>query len=287
MNLKILRYYQSWKDLKNNKLTIIPKNIKNDNSTFIKDYVPWNDSCAVKKYKFHANPIKHYRKQYTNINSSVSTFSRSSMIGILDRPGGTINSLIDENDCDSINNNLNHNIITHFNTLNDCKNNSSDRYEDPITKKIYCTSLNPAALVIKTATTVLSQNYSSSHREYLYNKCKTFNQNLPSQNDIAINNGTRTINCNDITTCVTFNPSNKTFQTQGPVSSSARTHSLKYGCIDGVSCNRRVSINNCPSNLSLHECASLKKLLNNPSSVCVGCINDPASIRRKRIKILR
>jgi hypothetical protein len=31
----------------------------------------------------------------------------------------------------------------------------------------------------------------------------------------------------------------------------------------------------------------MKKLLNNPSAICVGCINDPTTIRRKRITILK
>jgi len=268
MRLLTSKYYQSWKDSTNNKVTIVAKNIKNDIPINNVSYPVWNDDCAIKKYKFNANPIKHYRKQYTNINLSPSTFSKLSLIGLMDKPGGTINSLINENDCTSLANNSNLNIITNFDTLTDC---TSD----------LCSS----ALVIKRATTVLSNNYSSSSREYLYNKCKTFSQNLPSQQK----NGTRTFYCNDVSNanCVTFNPSNKTFQTQGPVSSSARTYSLKYGCMDGASCNKKVSINNCPPTMSLQECATLKKLLNNPSAICVGCINDPSTIRRKRINILK
>jgi len=135
---------------------------------------------------------------------------------------------------------------------------------------------------------LIRNNYSSSHREYIYHKCKTFKQNLPAQySSLDIVNGTITIECNDVTRCVNFTPSNKKFQIQGPVSSSARTHSLKYDCVDGSSCNKKVSINNCPTNKSLQECASLKKLLNNPTPVCVGCINDPSKIRRKRINILK
>lgn len=283
MKLRISKYYQSWKDVTNNKVTIVPKSIKNDIPTNITNYTPWNEECAIKKYKFNANPIKHYRKQYTNINSSSSTFSKLSLIGTMDKPGGTINSQINEDDCTSLANNSNLNIITYFDINNNCKTAIGDKFYDPETNKMQCTSLSQEALVIKTATTVLSDTYSSSSREYLYKKCKSFNQNLPSQQ----REGTRTTVCNNITTCVTFNPSNKTFQTQGPVSSSARTHSLKYGCIDGVPCNKRATINNCPSTMSREECATLKKLLNNPAAICVGCINDPNTIRRKRINILK
>ena len=266
MRLRISKYYQSWKDSTNNIVTIIPKNIKNDNTTNTINYTPWNEDCAIKKYKFNANPIKHYRKQYTNINSASSTYSKLSLVGSLDKPGGTINSQINENDCTKLANNSNLNIITNFDILTDCT-----------------IDLCPAALVIKRATTVLDEDYCSSAREYLYKKCKTFSQNLPSQQD----NGTRTRTCNDVSFCITFNPSNKKFQTQGPVSSSSRTHSLKYECVGGVSCNKRVNVNNCPSTMSLQQCATLKKLLNNPTPVCVGCINEPTTIHRKRINILR
>jgi len=292
MRLRISKYYQSWKDTTNNKVTIVPKNINNKIQTHIKNYTPWPEDCAVKKYKFHANPIKHYRKQYSNVNSSISTFSKLSVIGALDKPGGIINSLISENDCNLLNANSNMNIINHFNVYdinNDCTTGSC-----------------PAALVIKRASTVIRDNvkrakdvkdkdapviinnYSASYREYIYYKCKTFKQNLPAQySSLNIVNGTFITTCNDVTRCVNFTPSNKKFQTQGPVSSSARTHSLKYDCVDGSSCNKKVTINNCPTDKSLLECASLKKLLNNPTPVCAGCINDPSKIRRKRINILK
>ena len=287
MRLRISKYYQSWKDTTNNVVTIIPKNIKNDNTTNSINYPPWNEDCPIKKYKFNANPIKHYRKQYTNVNSASSTYSKLSLIGALDKPGGTINSQITENDCTSLAQNSNLNMLTYFDINNNCKTAIGDKFYDPVTNKMQCISLRPEALVIKRATTVLSEDYSSSAREYLYKKCKTFNQNLPSQYDTIINNGTQTRPCNNITTCVTFNPSNKKFQTQGPVSSSSRTHSLKYGCIGGVPCNKKVTINNCPSTMSLQECASLKNLLNKPTPLCFGCINEPSTIRRKRINILR
>ena len=287
MRLRISKYYQSWKDLPNNKVTIVPKNIKNDEVTNPRTYSAWPEDCAIKKYKFHANPIKHYRKQYTNINSSQNTFSKLSFIGTLDKPGGTINTQINEINCNDVKSNSNLHILTYFDINNSCKTNVGDKFYDPITNKMQCTSLNPEALVIKTATTILSDNYSSSNKEYLYNKCKTFAQNLPFQNDITLNNGTLTKTCNGIVSCVKYTPSNTKFQTQGPVSSSARTHSLKYRCVDGVPCKKQVAINNCPLTMSIEECSGLKKLLNSPTPVCVGCINDPTTIRRKRINILK
>ena len=57
MKLRISKYYQSWKDITNNKVTIVPKNIKNDIPTNITNYTPWNEECAIKKYKFNQ---KHF-----------------------------------------------------------------------------------------------------------------------------------------------------------------------------------------------------------------------------------
>ena len=272
----------SWKSEINNNTTIIPKNIKNSNVSTSKEYKKWSEDCPNKKYKFNANPIKHYRKQYTNVDSK-NTFSNMSLVGSMDKPGNNI--ITQNNNCDSSLNNLN--MLTYIHKNIDCNTLSNDKFFDSSLNKVVCNSLHPSALVIKRATTNLSNNYSSSHREYLNNKCKTYNQNLPINNDINNNNGTTTLDCNGKISCTTYNPSNKKFQQQGPVISSARTFSLKYGCKDGGSCKVDSNINNCPPNMSLEECNNLKSLLNSPNPVCYGCINDPTKIRRKRINILK
>ena len=266
----------SWKSPINNNITIVPKNIKNDLPTNSNECKVWSEDCPIKAYKFNANPIKHYRKQYVNVDSKANTFSNLSLIGSMDKPGNNIvTQQLNQNDyCSQAITNLN--IITYLRKDNDCLNNSIDKFFDATLNKVVCNSLHPSALVIKTATTNLSNNYSSSQREYLYNKNKTFKQNLPLNKE----------NTNDNkTSCVTYAPSNKKFQTQGSVSSSARTFSLKYGCLDGVSCNKEATINDCPANMSLKECNDLKKIVNSP--LCYGCINDPTKIRRKRINILK
>lgn len=274
----------SWKSEINNNITIVPKNIKNNVSSNSNPCIPWNINCPVKKYKFNANPIKHYRKQYVNIDAKNNTFSNLSLIGSMDKPGNNIvTPNFNNNDCSLTNLNM----LTYLHNNIDCVNVSSDKLYDATLNKVICSSLHPSALVIKSANTNLSNNYSSSHREYLHNKCKTFNQNLPINNDINNNNGTTTLDCNGKISCTTYNPSNKKFQHQGPVSSSARTYSLKYGCKDGGSCNVASNINNCPPNMSLQECNALKLLLKSPNPVCYGCINEPTQIRRKRINILK
>jgi hypothetical protein len=283
-----LQTNKSWKASSTNNVTIIPKNIQNEIPDNVNINIPWNDECSIKKYKFNANPIKHYRKQYVNVDSKENTFSKQSLIGSMDKPGSNIvtqnlkqNDANNNNYCSDPNNNVNSSIVTYIQNNIDCNSNNNKFYDPELNKEI-CSSLHPSGLVIKTATTIISKNYSSSYRELLYSKNKTFNQNLPSNN---ITTGTVITNCNDKITCNTFNPSNKKFQTQGPVSSGARTSSLKYNCCDNKLNNNYKAYNNkCPPNMSLEECNTLIKVIASP--ICYGCINDTSTIRRKRINIL-
>jgi hypothetical protein len=261
------------KGLVNNNVTIIPKIIMNEEPSTSNTYIPWSQDCSIKKYKFHANPIRHYRKQYVNKNTNTTaTFSSLSLIGSLDKPGSTI---VTKNNSPKTNDlNCNLSIYTYLDKYPDCDTLTSDKFYDSSSNKTICTSFNPSALVIKTATTNLSNNYASSHREYLYNKNKTFNQNLPlttSESDTFINGVLKT-QCNGETVCRTFNPSNKKFQCQGPVSSSARTYSLKYSCDDSVHCKKTY--------LNTHYD---KK----NAALCVGCDTTNSKMRRKRINILK
>jgi hypothetical protein len=268
------------KELLNNNVTIVPKIVKNELPTNSNDYTPWLPDCAIKKYKFNANPIRHYRKQYVNTDTNNSTtFSNLSLIGNVDKPGANIVTNVNTPKNDSTNCSLS--IYTYLDKYSKCNNVAGDKFYDPELNKTICTSFNPSTLVIKTASTNLSTNYASSHREYLYSKNKTFNQNLPliANENSSINNGEITTTTHDgEKVCTTFNPSNKKFQCQGPVSSSARISSLKYSCHDSVHC-KKTYINTLYDNDPL----SKKKV----SPLCIGCVNDPSKIRRKRINILK
>ena len=264
--------YSVSKILENNNVTIVPKIIKNEEQSNSNTYIPWSKTCAIKKYNFHANPIKHYRKQYVNVNTNnTTTFSKLSLIGNLDKPGSNIVTNVNTQISDSLNCNLS--IFTYLDNDTNCKIITDDKFYDEPLNKTICTSFNPVTLVIKTANTNLSKNYASSHREYLYNKNKTFNQNLPlTTNEAAVFiNGETRVECNGETTCSTFNPSNKKFQCQGPVTSSARTSSLKYGCDDSSHCKKN----------------NTNTLYNKKTPACVGCVSDTSKLRRKRINILR
>jgi hypothetical protein len=191
----------------------------------------------------------------------------------MDKPG---NNIVTHNITQNQTNNA---AITYIQNDNDCKTLNSDKNYDPALNKVICSSLHPSALVIKRANTRLSTDYASSHRELLYKNNKSFIQNLPLNNNTTIT----ITNCNDNTSCITFNPSNTKYQTQGPITSSARIASLKY---DYGDCPKTKSYNNkCPPGMPLDECNELTKILKSP--LCYGCINDKAHIRRKRINILK
>jgi len=268
------------KGSENNNVTIVPKIVKNDLPTTNNNYTPWPEDCAIKKYKFNANPIRHYRKQYVNTNTNkTTTFSNLSLIGNLDKPGANI--VTNTNTPISNSTNCNLSIYTYLDKYVGCQTLAGDKFYDPSLNKMICVSFNPSALVIKTASTNLSHSYASSHREYLYNKNKTFNQNLPltTNETTSVNNGVIIGTSYDgETICRSFNPSNKKFQCQGPVSSSARISSLKYGCDDSIHC-KKTYINTLNDNDPL----SVKKV----SPVCVGCVDNTTKIRRKRINILK
>jgi hypothetical protein len=277
----------SWKASSNNNVTIIPKNVKNETPNNTNIQTPWPEDCPVKKYKFNPNPIKHYRKQYTNIDSNKNTFSNLSFIGSMDKPGNNIvsenltqNSANNKSYCDEPKNNINLSSLTYIQNNTDCNTLTGDKFYDASLNKTICSSLHPSALVIKTANTKLSSYYSSSYRELLYKHNKTFNQNLPL--NTIVNDGIG-MNCNNYNGCaITFNPSNTKYQTQGPITSSARIANLKYNC--GDCSNTKSNNSKCPPNMSLKECDELTKVLQSP--ICYGC-NDKSNIRRKRINILK
>ena len=264
---------ESWKTQTNS--ILVPKNILNSSSTSFNDVVKmkWPSDCENKtKYKFNANPIKHYRKQYSKANS----FSNSSIIGFLDKPGNYI--VTDSSNCKSCAGINSQNLNIHF--LQDTDNfaKSGDWTYEASLNKMVCTACNPQTMIIKRATTILDKHYSSSNREYLYKKCKTFDQNALQTNE-NINCNNHHFGCNP-----TIKHSNKKYGTSQPISSSSRITALKYGCSNPN--NRRCVIRRTDfndTNLCGDLCGDLTpEALQNPG--CVGCIKDN-KIRRKRINI--
>ena len=276
-NSQRIRYpLDPWKDQAHIKNIFIAKNVLNNDFKNSNNCTPFNNCESKTKNKFNANPLKHYRKQYVLENNY--SFSNNSYIGLLDKPGSYI---VSDKSCDSSNNT---NMYVHIIGLNEnCSPQAGDKSYDPSLNRTICIASNPQSLIIKRANTKLDNNYCSSQKEYIYKKCKTFEQNLPSNNDIDVENGTFT-NCDSCKT--TFNPSNRRYQVQGPVTSSSRIASLKYGYNNEK--NKIYSDYNnpnlCPSNLTSEECKN-RKILSRPH--CIGCPNDSQTIRRKRINILK
>lgn len=260
-NRQVLQPPKSWKSQTNR--VIVAKNIMNspmtNNST---SYKAWPATCEMRaKYKFNANPIRHYRKQYTGANS----FSNNSLIGTMDKPGNYIVTT----DTECVNSDS-QNMHIHILNNTDGTPLSNDWTYDKSLNRMVCTACNPQSLVMKPARTVLDNNYCSSNREYLYKKCKTYDQNLPTNNDINVNNGTMS-SCNASGCKTTFNPSNKRYQTQGPVSASTRLSALKY--------NTANNFKN-PTQVQLYQANEVRK-----TKLEECCLNTKKS-SRTRINIL-
>ena len=219
--------YVSWKD--NTNTIIIAKNVKNKNN-----YI---DSCNNKKCnnKFNARPINHYRKEYS-IENNITSKSNNSVIGTFNKPGNYIVTSNKDNNCLNCDTKNTTNLAINIKDDNNCCENT--KYYDKNKHKLYVTGNNPKNLVIKRASTVINDfSYCSTNKELLEKKCKTYLKNLPNNTDININNGTM-LNCNENNCKITYNPSNKRYNNQGAISSSARTSALKY-------CNQDVSSRRC------------------------------------------
>lgn len=284
----------SWKDNSNMRKVIVAKNIKNSNlttdinSNCITNPPPNSNKknfCSKPNNNFKAQPIKHYRKQY--ITSTPTT--NNSFIGSLDKPGNNIFTSLSQ---DKLENN-NFNSLCEQYLISNTKNNCLDVFDSINSYKYRGSS------IIKPATTVLDPLYCSSHKELLYKKCKTFNQNLPSNNDIDISNGTTTSNkclLDQFNCRTTFNPSNKRYQVQGPISSSSRIAALRYDAgskqVNGKAVRqcllRKTDYNNpnfCPTNLTLEECINQKEKNNLKHPLCTSCNGNNKRLFRGGMKI--
>tara|TARA_B100001769_G_C22111556_1_gene601449 strand:- start:1590 stop:2357 length:768 start_codon:yes stop_codon:yes gene_type:complete len=216
-----------WKGLEDNKKIIVSKNVKNDIPTSDNNPAESGSNC------FKANPIKHYRKQYIDLDSNKSGISKQSYIGNLDKPGSIIISkYLNSNNCENLNilqkGNIN---ILNTNNSNNCNKN--------------CNIIKPSL----GHSVKIENKYSTTHKELLKKKCKTFNQNLPL-------NGSNNINCIENNCKIIYEPSNKKYHTQGAVSSSNRIATIRYCAqdLDSKRCKIAMTDYNKKENLSLDKC---------------------------------
>ena len=274
-----------WKGDDNVKNTIVSKYVMNDppknniNSLIQNKFNAEGTGTSIEfipnplnRSQFKPNPIKHYRKQYTNVNSSVNNgFSKLSYIGSLDKPGTNIITQVSNNNCD----NVYQTGVEYINEIDqDC-----NKFDN--------------CMIIKPASTVINKKaekyYCSTNKELLWKNCKTFNQNLPLYNNTSSNvhqdgdkQGTMTETaCNNhYNKClITYKPSNKKYMVQGAVSSSARIASIKY---DNLNCNKGrcyLPTNKYPDNKNLDSI---------PSVLCrTSCDGTFKSYKSSNIRILK
>jgi len=248
--------YVSWKNNTNNKTVVVSKNVKNN--------LPDNDKECTNNCSFIANPIKHHRKHFVNLNISSTGYSNQSYIGSLDKPGGT-------------------NI-----TSADCNNFYQKGYDYIL--DLNDTTCKDSCLVIKSATTIIDSNYCVSNKELLRKKCKTFNQNLP----LTTSNTNLTsypADCSVINNCTpVFVPSNTKYQVQGALSSSARIAAIRYSAQDVDS--RRYKLPTTDYNrfgTSAHNKSSSSDIFNNLATMpgCITCRPESVGSNSKKYSNIR
>ena len=207
--------------------------------------------CQGKSTYVNANPINNNRLSLSNTNNNSSNKpSNRSYIGIYDKPGGY--QIITTNDCcDNIIYIHTPNLVNNYNSIENCNCNKIKRYT--------------------TVSLDNSYNYKKilSNREYLINKNKTYNQNLPMTNNINLLQED-CIQKNNIN--IIFVPSNKKFQTQGSVTSSTKILNAKYNTLNKYENNK--------NNLDTKK-DNLDKIIND------SCCKPTNLSYKKRIRILK
>lgn len=120
-------------------------------------------------------PLQIYRKQYQPENKK----SNISAIGVFDKPGlSTQTTKLDKECLDCCNNNLfNQNILNTNNLIHSCNGSSECKFFDASLNKIVCIACNPENNIIRSASTVIAENYSYNTNQFLHKRNRTFNQN--------------------------------------------------------------------------------------------------------------
>ena len=173
-------------------------------------YKSWKSDTNIKLY----NKAKSIKNTYNNfnVNCPTSTENTCGSFVFKSRPLQHYRKSLDCNNCNyDIEYILNNNILSE--TIGGA----------------YCA----ANLIIKPANTVINKDisYSASNHEYLYKKCKTFNQNLNRDNGNLISPQCECSNN------IVYR--NKNYYTNGPITSSDRISNLKYrNCANGTICNK-------------------------------------------------
>jgi len=184
------------------------------------------DNMIAKSNAFRARPLKHYRRQYVDKRNKVTTGKYSErLLTSINAPGGFV---LRSNDLDS-----------NEKTVHKTRDNSGLQGDYMLSKKNYEKS-KCEGLKCYTDSTLKNKTF-SSNREMLYNKQKTYTQNLPtkktnSDEQYAFSNASKICKIDENTEVEVdilrySKPTNKQYLTHSAVSSSNRTLKTKYNVL--------------------------------------------------------
>jgi|TARA_B110000858_G_scaffold138297_1_gene157057 hypothetical protein len=249
-----LQKYKSWKDINNNKTIVNTKLVKNTSASSNSNLQVEKNKCVLHKSQFRAKPMKHYRRVY-NDNNSISNMS---MVGTLDNP---INS-----------------VLTTSESSNLCINKN---FEYVLINKTCDNGFCNANLIIKPASTNIDNNYCSTNKEYLYKKCKTYQQNIY---DFNKNKCTQNNDCSNV-----VKYSNKKYMMNEPITSSARIANIKYQTCLGkdVVCSNNKIYNDFFIELKLKKELDVDNKCNNVLNKIAGVCNENKFKGGKKIRLLQ
>ena len=193
--------------------------------------------ASIGRVAFKPNPIKHWRKQ---LKPYYKTNSKQVSINMIDAPSSVSHVNNTVIDCTNNYQLLKENI----NLLTEC-----DGIKQIIDGKVNCAG--GTNHITRTANTKISRNYHVSHTKYLQSKCKTYERNLTLGEKIDDKeNAYNPVSCSKLLmNCekpIIYKPSNKSFMTQGAVSSSARTLKKRNNALNNNSSSLKTAYGNAP-----------------------------------------
>lgn len=205
-----------------------------------------NDETNSTPQKFGLpRPIKHYRKgYYTTPDRYVASSTGGNLIKqLLDTPGGVSFQSYDNTICETCKGLV---VINNWEPINNLSEKPTAETQQP-PPGFCCNQEKNSLKRVRSAKTIVKQNYYTTHEKYLLNRCQLFNQTQFNYLNTGISdvkpgspeslNNTYTGNlilknklCNKVP--VNYKPNNYKFSQQGAVSSSNRMLRLNVDTIN-------------------------------------------------------
>ena len=177
------------------------------------------------------NPLRQYRRQLTIDTADKNSHNISKQIvNDFNLPGRAI-TVNNKDSCPDCNGNSKGLFFKEEIYPNNDKFAKGTGYYDPNNHVWKCIACNPETNVIKTASTIISKEYSSSNRQFLQKRCKTYKQNIYCKNTQCIS-GQHTSYCS--TQCTNNISGNGNINNEiGAVSAGAYQYDKFYRNING------------------------------------------------------